>query len=410
MNAQAVLRPVARRRLTAATVVRCMATAPPERIRILFVTPNLGVGGAERHIATLAPALDLTRFEPRVCCIKERGPMFDDVVRAGVPAVSLGSGTRQAPRALARLVRMMRAFRPDVVITRGLNADILGRIAATLARVPVVVVWKHNTGHIGSRGALEVISEKALDPFTDRYFAVAEGQVPYLTGELGWAERKIRVIHNGVDPAAFPYAPERPRDAALARELGIAPGEVVVGILAVFRPEKDHETFLRAARSVADRMPHARFLLAGDGPGRAELERLTRELGLEDRVIFAGLRSDVAAILGLIDVAVLSSFTIECFPYAILEAMAMGVPAVCTAVGGLPEMIDDGVTGRLVPPKDPEALADGIVDVLSDPGRAREMGRAGRRRLEERFTLERSAAETGRVIEEALADLAPGRV
>ena len=147
--------------------------------------------------------------------------MFDDVVAAGVPALSLGSGTRQAPAALARLVRIMRRFRPHVVITRGLNADILGRVAATIARVPVVVVWKHNTGHI-SRSALEVVSEKALDPFTDRYFAVAEGQVPYLTGELGWPERKIRVIHNGVDPAAFPYAAERRRDPALAAELGIA--------------------------------------------------------------------------------------------------------------------------------------------------------------------------------------------
>lgn len=332
--------------------------------------------------------------------------MFDDVVRAGIPALSLESGTRQAPAALLRLVRLMRSFRPHVVITRGFNADVLGRVAATIARVPVVVLWKHNTGHI-SRNAAEIISERVLDPFTDRYFAVAEGQVPYLTGDLGWPEGKIRVIHNGVDPAAFPYDPERPRDPALAAELGIAPAEVVVGILAVFREEKDHATFLRAARSVADRVPGARFLLAGDGPGREELEALTRQLGLEDRVIFAGLRSDVAAILALLDVVVLSSFTIECFPYAILEAMAMGVPAVCTAVGGLPEMIEEGVTGRLVPPRDPAALADGIVDVLSDPGRRREMGRAARRRLEENFTLERSAAETERVIEEAVGALAP---
>lgn len=383
-----------------------MASTPPERIRILFVTPNLGVGGAERHIATLAPALDLSRFEPRIVCIKEPGAMFDDVVAAGVPALSFGSGTRQAPAALARLVRIMRRFRPHVVITRGLNADILGRVAATIARVPVVVVWKHNTGHI-SRSALEIVSERALDPVTDRYFAVAQGQVPYLTGELGWPERKIRVIHNGVDPAAFPYSPERPRDPALAAELGIAEGDLVVGILAVFRPEKDHATFLRAARRVADRVPNARFLLAGDGPGREELEALTRELGLEDRVIFAGLRSDVAAVLGLIDVVVLSSFTIECFPYAILEAMAMGVPAVCTAVGGLPEMIEDGVTGRLVPPKDPAALAAAVADVLSDPERMRAMGRAARQRLEDRFTLRRSAAETERVIEEAVGPLAP---
>jgi glycosyltransferase involved in cell wall biosynthesis len=120
--------------------------------------------------------------------------------------------------------------------------------------------------------------------------------------------------------------------------------------------------------------------------------------------VFAGLRSDVEAVLTLLDVVVLSSFTIECFPYAILEAMAMGVPAVCTAVGGLPEMIDDGVTGRLVPPKDPSALAAGIVDVIADRERARAMGAAGRRRLEELFTLRRTAERTQEMIDEAVAE------
>ena len=118
--------------------------------------------------------------------------------------------------------------------------------------------------------------------------------------------------------------------------------------------------------------------------------------------MFAGLRSDVEDVLASLDVVVLSSFTIECFPYAILEAMAMGVPAVCTAVGGLPEMIEDGVTGRLVPPKDPAALAEGIIDVLSDEDRRRAMGVAARERLERNFTLERSAAAAGDMIAEAV--------
>ena len=142
----------------------------------------------------------------------------------------------------------MRRPEPTRSITRGLNADILGRTAATIARVPAVILWKHNTGHI-DRSALEVVSERLLDPVTDRYFAVAYGQVPYLTGDLGWPERKIRVIHNGVDPGAFPYAPPAGERPAAAAGLGIQPGDRVVGILAVFRPEKDHATFLRAAGS-----------------------------------------------------------------------------------------------------------------------------------------------------------------
>lgn len=137
-------------------------------------------------------------------------------------------------------------------------------------------------------------------------------------------------------------------------------------------------------------------------PSAVGFEELAADLGIADRVAFAGMRSDVEAILGVLDVAVLSSHTIECFPYAILEAMAMGVPAVCTAVGGLGEMIDDGVTGRLVPPRDPAALADGILDVIADPGRRAQMGRAARLRLEDNFTLERSAHRTEQAIREAV--------
>lgn len=380
-------------------------STPPqtERIRLLFVVPDLGVGGAERHVATLAPALDRERFEVRVCCIKQRGALFDDLVAAGVGALSLDSGTRQAPRALWRLVRIMRGFRPDVVITRGLNADILGRTAAAAARVPVVAIWKHNCGHI-SRGMLERVSERLLDPITHRYLGVAHGQVPYLVNELGWSADKIRVVHNGVDPAAFPFEPQRPPDADLRAELGVDGPGPVVAILAVLRPEKDHATFLRAARVVADRLPDVRFLIVGDGPERAALERLSADLTLTSRVSFAGMRADIPAVLGAVDLVVLSSYTIECFPYAVLEAMAMGRPAVSTAVGGLAELIDEGVTGRLVPARDPEALGDAIVSVAGDRETIDRMGRAARLRLEQNFSLQASAQRTAQVLEEAVAD------
>ena len=189
----------------------------------------------------------------------------------------------------------------------------------------------------------------------------------------------------------------------MAASLGIADGDRVVGILAVLRPEKDHATFLRAGRRVIDRMPEARLLVVGDGPCREDSERLAAELGLGDRVIFAGMRSDIVDVLSVVDVMVLSSFTIECFPFSILEAMSAGVPAVCTAVGGLPELIEDGVTGHLVAPRDPAGLAEGVLRVLEPPGRAAEMGAAARRRLEERFTLQRCVDETDRTLTSIVA-------
>lgn len=369
-----------------------------ERIRVLFVVPNLQVGGAERHLTHLLPLMDRERFEPMVCCIKDRGALYDRIEAAGVPAVAFGHGTRDAPRSLAELLRLIRRLRPHVVVARGFNAETLGLAAATLARVPVRVVWKHNCGDL-HRPLRQRLGERVIDRMTDSYFGVAWGQIPYLVNELGIAGHKIRIIQNGVEPDAY----DLPRDEAVARELGIAPGEPVVSILAVMRPEKDHANFLRAGRRIVDAMPSARLLLVGDGPERPRLEALAAQLGLGDRAIFTGMRSDVGKLLNLSDVVVLSSFTIECFPFSVLEAMSARVPAVCTAIGGLPEMIEDGVTGHLAPPRDPDGLAEGVLRVLATEGRAAEMGRAARRRLEAMFTLDRSVRETERVFETLVA-------
>jgi len=367
----------------------------------MFVQPSLTVGGAERHITHLVRLLDRDRFACSVCCIKEPGPLAADVEAAGVEVLSLDSGTRRAGSALMRLTRHMRRVRPHVVTMNGFNAEVLGRTAATLARVPARVVWKHNCGDLHRRLRVRVM-DRLLDPATDYYFGVAFGQVPYLVNDLGLRGDKIRIIRTGVDPEAY-AGPGEARRRAVAESLGIAEGDRVVGNLAVLRPEKDHATFLRAGRRVIDRMPQARLLVVGDGPCRADSERLADELGLGERVIFAGMRGDIGDVLSVVEVMALSSFTIECFPFSILEAMSAGVPAVCTAIGGLPELIEDGVTGHLVAPRDPAGLAEGILRVLEPEGRSAQMGAAARRRLEERFTLQRCVDETARTLASIVA-------
>ena len=182
----------------------------------MFVQPSLGIGGAERHITHLVRMLDRSRFECMVCCIKEPGALAGDVEDAGVPLVSLGAGTRQAASAAVRLTRLMRDFRPHIVTTNGFNAEVLGRIAGTIARVPARVVWKHNCGDVRRRLRTRIV-DRLMDPLTDYYFGVAFGQVPYLVNELGLSGAKIRVIRNGVDPAGGIDAADPPRDAALAR-------------------------------------------------------------------------------------------------------------------------------------------------------------------------------------------------
>lgn len=371
-------------------------------LRVLFVVPDLAIGGAEWHVVTLLPAMDPARFAPSVVCVNQPGQLFDEVLRAGVPAVALGCPTGSLWPGLVGLVRHVRRLRPDVVVMRGANAELLGRVAAVLGRVPRTVVWVHNCSDPTPRPRARRLADRLLGPVTSAYFGLARGQVPYLTEGLGYDRSKIRIVHNGVDAARFPHVPPADRSHALAAELGVEPGDAVVGIVAVLRPEKDHPTFLRAARAVLAEVPHARFLVVGRGKQAADMDdlrRLAEELGVAERTTFTGRRTDVADVVALTDVFCLSSYT-ECFPLSVLEAMAVGRATVCTAVGGIPEIVDDGVTGYLVPPRDPAALAARLVELLNAPEHAAKMGRAARERLEARFTLESSVREAERAIEE----------
>lgn len=379
---------------------------------MLFIVPDLTVGGAERHLATLAPAMDPARFAPSVLSLGRRGRLFDDVVEAGVPARALGRSKRAAPLMFVEMIAHVRAVQPDVVVVRGTNASILGRLAAALCRVPRSVVWVHNCGDLQERRALVRVTDRLLDPVTDAYYGVAYGQVPYLTDDLGYPPEKVQIVQNGVDLAGFPHVASRRRDLPAAAELGIGPDTPVVAKVAVLRAEKDHATFFRAARLVLEQVPQARFLAIGRGPLREELEQQARATGIAEHVVFTGSRTDVPDLLAMADVFTLTSRTIECFPMALLEAMAVGRPAVCTAVGGIPEMIEEGVTGHVVPVGDAQALAARYVELLTDPQRAARMGAAARDRVETRFTLQRSVANAetalertaGRVPAEAVAE------
>ena len=376
-------------------------------IRVLFVVPALPVGGAERHLTTMLPRMDPARFTPSVICIGEEGELFSTLRAAGIEAAALRLHKRQAVRALIELVMTMRRTRPDVVVVQGYNAETLGRIAARIAGVKHTINWVHNASGLVQRGTVRRTVDRALTRWTSAYFGVAEAQRPYLVDELGHPDDKIRVIYNGVDLAQFRTSTDR----AVLAEFGFAENDPVVGIVAVLRPEKDHVNLLRAARTVVDELTNARFLIIGDGPTRPQLEALCTELGITPNVHFAGSRDDVARLLPAIDVFALTS-TSECFPISVLEAMACARPAVCSAVGGIPEVIKDGETGYLVPPKNPLQLAARLVRLLRDPQTARRMGSAARARVEAEFDLDCSIAAAQQAIEDVVSGQAvlSGRV
>jgi len=340
-------------------------------LRVMFVISCMPVGGAETLLVELIRRLDRSRFSPELSCLKYRGPLGETLADE-VPVFSGLLAHKYDFRVLRRLTRLMRTRHIDAVVTVGTGGDKMfwGRLAAWRAGVPVICSALHSTGlpdHVE-------LANRLLVPITDAFIAVAEPHARHLAEHEGCPAEKVRVIPNGVDVEKF--HPRWP-SARLRRALGIAEGTPVAGIVAALRPEKHHELFLQAAVLVREQVPSARFLIVGDGPRRRKLESLARHWSLDDAVDFLGTRSDVAELLSLLDVLVLTSH-MEANPVSILEAMASERPVVATRVGSVPETVLHGQTGYLTAPGDANQIAARVVELFRKPERAAAMGRAGR--------------------------------
>jgi len=368
---------------------------PPRPLPVLFLVPNLATGGAERQLAELVTRMDGSRFRPLVVCLKTGGPFSDQIREAGIEVLHLGFRGGWDPRFAWRLAGICRRYGIRALVLRDFSTGAVGKLVGKALGIRPVIMAEHSTGTVTPLRHHRVI-ERLLAPLCDAVIAVAEGQIPFLVAEKGHRRDRIRVIYNGIDVDDWP--PRGPAPEILA-EFAVPPDAPVVGIVAMLRPEKDHPAFLRAAKRLVERLPAARFFVVGEGSERPELERLARELGLAEQVHFMGRRTDVAALMSTFDVCVLSSYTVETFPMAFLEAMAMERPLVGTRVGGVPEMIEEGRNGFLVPPREPEALSDALFRVVSDRDVARTMGRESRQLVRERFSVDRMVRDTEQLID-----------
>jgi glycosyltransferase involved in cell wall biosynthesis len=234
----------------------------------------------------------------------------------------------------------------------------------------------------------------------DRVLAVGENQADYLSKEEGLTSRKIAIVPNGIELSEFDAMPSA---AEVRASLGLPERCPVVGIVAVLRPEKNHELFLEAAASVAEQVQDARFVIVGGGVRREQLQRLASGLGLSERTLFTGERTDGRQLIQAFDVAVLCSHpVVETLPLFLMEAMASGKPIVATRVGDVPSLVENEKNGLLVSPGSREELSGAIVTLLKDESLRTRMGRHGREKVTREFSLDRSVRTLEQLIEERL--------
>jgi glycosyltransferase involved in cell wall biosynthesis len=355
-------------------------TAPVdnEPLRALFVCPDMRTGGAERHWATLVPALRARGVDARVLCLAAEGNLYGELVAAGVPSYCARMKGRRDPRGLRRAFAFARPA-PHVVVTRGVSAQLVGELLARRARAPQLL---NEHTPLTADGELLPLRphQRALvrlvAPLIARVVAVTGQQVDPLA-RLGYRRKRIEVVPNGVFADAGRPTRER---AAVRAELGVGEDELLALCVARLQPEKRVDVFVAAATAARDEQPRLRAFVAGDGDERARLERLAAGTGVR----LLGVRGDVPDLLAAADVVCLTSDS-EALPLSILEAMALARPVIATRVGGTPDQLEHGVSGLLVPAGDAGAVARALTRVAADPAAARALGERGRERQRERF-------------------------
>ncbi len=374
-------------------------------VSLLHVISTLYAGGTEMLMLRLIRSLDPSRYRVRVAYLKGTPELKAEVKRAtGAPPFEARLHGKADPLALARLCAYVRREKFDLVHTHMDLADYYGGLAARLGGARGLVSTKHNADEFRTRATWKrwpfLALERLVYEAADAVIVVSPGLRDFLATAEHLPRRKMVVIGNGVDPGIAAAAP--PRDEA-RRRLGYEGFRPLLGSVGRLAPQKGHAHLLDALPAILAVYPDAGLVIAGEGPGRADLQARATRLGIRDRVAFLGHREDVPGVLAALDLFLLPSLW-EGMPQALLEAMAMSLPIVAARCVGVVDLLEDGVEALLVPPRDGAALGAAAIRLLGDRPLAGRMAGAARRRVVERHSL---AGTTARV--EALYGTILGR-
>lgn len=361
------------------------------KIRIAYIVHNLARGGIARHVLDIMTKLDRKNFHPIIFCLDKRGVSVEPIESMHIPVKDLQLGRSSIYRfntlkATFTLSKFLKSEKVHIVQTFQIKSTILGTLASIIAKTPTLITTRHDMAW--DTKSRQILMLKISNCFADKVIAVSDAVRKNTIVMEGIQIDKIQTIYNGVDIDKFDVKP----DKETKRKIGLDPG-FVVGMVANFMPVKDHINFCHAAATVLDSFEKVQFLLVGSGPLEEEIRALTKKLGIEKKVVFAGHREDIPELLSSMDIFVLSSKS-EGHPYSLIEALAQGKPVVATRVGGVSDVVVNGKNGYLVPPKNSHQLAQAIIKLLKDTDLRRSFGKEGKRVARQNFSLKRMVSET----------------
>lgn len=381
-------------------------------LKVIHPITRLVLGGAQQNTLETCALLDRSRFSPQIIAGPETGPegeLISAVRQRGIPLTILPELVfRPDPvrdfKALNRLRLLFMREKPAIVHTHSSKAGILGRWAARLARVPVIVHTVHGWGHHPYQHPLMrnlyIFLERRTVTFTDKMIVVSRLNAEKgLRDGIGTPEKYI-TIHSSINLDEFMNVACDPVELKVS--LGLDPGRPVVGTVARFTPQKNPLDFVRVGALVRKQVPEVQFLFIGDGGMRDQCEKLRSELGLDRVMFFPGMRPDVPHMLRCMDVFILTSLW-EGLPRVIPQAMAAGLPVVANGVDGVCEVVRDGENGFIIPPHNVELMAERIVLLLSDPALRHRMGQQGIKTAQQDFSVVEMVKRIEALYEELLA-------
>jgi glycosyltransferase involved in cell wall biosynthesis len=362
-------------------------------VRVLHIIKVTGIAGAEQHLLRLLAGLRARQIDAQVVLLVEPGNMLDDYARLlserGVPVERLVIHRHVDVSLIWRLWNLLRRLKPEIVHTHLIHADVYGIPAARLAGVPAVVTSRHSDNAFRRRTSIRLVNY-LLWRIVDAGIGISDSVTRFSSEVEGAPPGKMCRIYYGLETDSIPLDRGSAQKAIIA-ELGLPAGSTLIGLVCRLTEQKGVTYAIEAFRRIAGEYPDANLLIAGKGPQQPQLEALA--MSLSDRVYFLGWREDVAWLMAAFDIFLMPSLW-EGFGLALLEAMAQQTPIIASRVSAIPEIVIDQETGLLVPPRDVDALAAALRQLLQDKPLGYHMGLMGRDRLETYFSLQPMVEQT----------------